>query len=52
MFDFGFGDVDQNEILLFLLIVINFNEVNVKIIWNSVLLFILDLFGKIDFFIY
>lgn len=52
MFDFGFGDVDQNEILLFLLIVINFNEVNVKIIWNIVLLFILDLFGKKDFFIY
>lgn len=52
MFDFGFGDVDQNEILLFLLIVINFNEVNVKIIWNSVLLFILDLFEKKDFFIY
>lgn len=52
MFDFGFGDVDQNEILLFLLIVINFNEVNVKIIWNSVFLFILDLFGKKDFFIY
>lgn len=49
MFDFGFGDVDQNEILLFLLIVINFNEVNIKIIWNSVLL---DLFGKKDFFIY
>lgn len=52
MFDFGFGDVDQNEILLFLLIVINFNEVNVKIIWNSVLLFILDLFGKKDFYVY
>lgn len=50
MFDFGFGDVDQNETLSFLSTVTNPNEVNVKIIRNSALPFIPDLFGKKDLF--
>lgn len=52
LFDFGFVDVDDNEILLFLLSIINLNNVNILMIWSDVLLFVLDLFGDFDIRIY